>query len=153
MNNPSITAQPTSPIPPDDLQRNLTVSRPNVAIASSICISHPVVDLLRTVTISRSHSPFLRARLRRPSGERNQSSELAKPSTSRQMRRINFRMPLSNLCGCCASALRLGKKSFSWRSVFQSQAGRRHTPNSMRQPKQRSKRNPKLSPQNIGRKC
>ncbi len=29
MNNHSITSQPASPIPPDDLQRNLTVARPN----------------------------------------------------------------------------------------------------------------------------
>lgn len=29
MNNHSITSQPASPIPPDDLQRNLTVSHPN----------------------------------------------------------------------------------------------------------------------------
>lgn len=29
MNNHSITSQPISPIPPDDLQRNLTVAQPN----------------------------------------------------------------------------------------------------------------------------
>jgi hypothetical protein len=99
MNKHAFTAEPISPIPPDDLQRKLAVAQPNedqklphiglVGDTYTILLSgndtngrYCLIDMLippGTVTISRSRLRFSKAKSKLPSAVRSLSCAPVKP--------------------------------------------------------------------------
>jgi quercetin dioxygenase-like cupin family protein len=176
MNKFSITSQPTSPIPPDDLRRNLTVSRPNedqnlphlgvVGDTYTILLTGKDTDgryCLIDMHIPPGGGPpphrhdfeesftiiegEIETTFRGTKSVARVGETVNIPANAPHQFHNASDQPVRLLCLCSPA----GQEEFSWRSVSRLQAGRRHPLSSMRQIKRRSKRNPRLLPQNIGR--
>ncbi len=147
----------TTPVPPDDLSRTLTLARPDAdqnlphtglvgdsytitvsgrdtgdAFASSICTSRPAAGLRRTGMTSKRRSFCSKANWKLRFGARNPACGRARRSLFPPMRRTSSTMRRRKRFACCASARQRASTSFSFNSESTSPPAPRLLPSSMR---------------------
>ena len=172
MNSHSITSQPVSPIPPDDLRRSLTLARPN----EDQSLPHiGIVGDTYTILLSGDDTDgrFCLIDMHIPPGggpgrHRHDFEESfmllegeieatfrGEKMTVRAGDTLNILSPTlpCRRCGCCAYVRLRDRKSSSSKSVCLSRLARQPRPSSMRPAKRPSRKNPRRSALNTGQNC
>ena len=178
MNTHSITSQPITPLPPDDLTRNLTVARPDedqslphigmVGDTYTILLSGDDTDgryCLIDMLIPPGGGPGphrhdfeesftllegeVEATFRGVKSVVRAGETINIPANAQHQFHNSSSQPVRLLCICTPS----GRRSSLKPSASAWRPARQHRPSRMRPPRRRSWRRPRHSPRNTGRSC